>query len=132
MKRRAFGAAAVATVLVGASAATALGGTSQSSRSVSIRLAGNPPNFSFRGVPEAIDAGRVTFRFRNTSPNGVSHNFRVVRTLGGGNRFSSRTLQSGRSEAKSVNLTRGTYVALCTIGNGFHAANGMLVAFTVE
>jgi hypothetical protein len=132
MKRRAFGAVALATVLVGASAATALGGTSQSSRSVSIRLAGNPPNFSFRGVPQAIDAGRVSFRFRNTSPDGVSHNFRVVRTLGGGRRFASRTLQSGQSETRTVNLTKGTYIALCTIGNGFHASNGMLVAFTVE
>jgi hypothetical protein len=132
MKRTALGAAVLATVLAGAGAATALGGTSQSSDSVSIRLAGTPPNFSFRGVPETLEAGRTTFRFRNTSPDGVAHNFRVVRTLGGGRRFNSRTLQAGQSQTKSVRLTRGTYIALCTIGNGFHAQNGMLVAFTVE
>jgi hypothetical protein len=99
---------------------------------VNIRLAGTPPNFSFRGVPETLDAGRTTFRFRNTSPGSAAHNFRVVRTLGGGRRFASRTLQPGQTEEKSVNLTKGTYIALCTIGDGFHAQAGMLVAFTVE
>jgi hypothetical protein len=131
MRRRAIGAAALATALIGASAATALGGTSQSGDTVSIRLAGTPPNFSFRGVPETLDAGRTTFSFRNTSES-APHNFRVVRTLGGGRRFNSRTLQAGERQEKSVNLTKGTYIALCTIGNGFHAQAGMLVAFTVE
>ncbi len=119
-------------MIVGAGAATALGGTSQSDESVSIRLSGSPPNFAFRGVPKTIDAGRTTFRFRNTSQGQIRHNFRVVRNLGGGRRFASKTLAAGESESKTVNLTPGTYVALCTIGDGFHAANGMLVAFTVE
>lgn len=132
MGRRAIGAAALATALVGASAATALGGTSQSGEAVSIRLAGTPPNFSFRNVPETLDAGRTTFRFRNTSPGDVPHNFRVVRTLGGGRKFNSRTLLPGQTQEKSVRLTKGTYIALCTIGDGFHAQAGMLVAFTVE
>ncbi len=132
MRGKALAAAGLATVIAGAGAATALGGTSQSGDPVSIRLAGSPPNFSFRGVPDTIDAGRTTFRFRNTSQGQIRHNFRVVRTLGGGRRFASKTLAAGESQSKTANLTAGTYVALCTIGDGFHAANGMLVAFTVE
>jgi len=132
MKRRAGVVAAVATVLAGTVATTASGGTSQSSERVTIGMAGSPPNFRFTGVSKTMEAGRVTFRFRNTSRQGIRHNFTIVDTLGGGRAFRSRTLDGGQSETKSVNLTAGTYIALCTIGDGFHAANGMLRAFTVE
>jgi hypothetical protein len=97
-------------------------------------MGGAPPNFTFKGVPKSIKAGTVKFTFKNTStkPSGVQHNFTVVATLGGGKKFKSATLASGKSQTLSVNLTAGTYIAVCTVGNGFHAANHMTTAFQVQ
>jgi len=134
MRRRALAAISLAAVLAGAFAVTAVGRTAQSSNGVSVNMTGAPPNFRFTGVPKTINAGTVQFRFRNSStqPAGVRHNFTVVRTFGQARAFHSRTLTSGQTQTLSVNLRPGVYVAICTIGNGFHAANRMLTAFTVQ
>jgi uncharacterized cupredoxin-like copper-binding protein len=134
MKRRALAVTSLAAVLAVAFAVTAMGRTAQSSSSVSVNMGGAPPNFSFKGVPAQLKAGTVKFTFKNTStkPTGVQHNFTVVRTFGQAKAFKSQTLASGKSQSLNVNLKPGTYVAICTIGNGFHAANRMVTAFTVQ
>jgi uncharacterized cupredoxin-like copper-binding protein len=136
MKRRAFAVLALAALLVGAFAATAaFGRGDQASRSVTIRMGGSPTTgFKFQGVPKnnQLSAGTVRFTYRNTSTGQIQHNFTVVRTYGQARRFASPTLAPGRSASRNVNLRAGTYVALCTVFNGGHAANGMLVAFQVK
>ena len=133
MKRRAFAVVALAAMLVGVLAVTAFGQGDQASRSVTIRMSGNQnTGFRFQGLPNNLSAGTVRFTFRNTSTGPIQHNFTVVRTFGGARRFASPTVAAGRSATRSVNLRAGTYVALCTVFNGGHAANGMLVAFQVR
>jgi uncharacterized cupredoxin-like copper-binding protein len=133
MKRRAFAVLALAAVLVGVFAVSAIGRGDQASRSVTIRMSGNPNSgFRFTGVPRNLSAGTVRFTFRNTSAAPIQHNFTVVRTFGQARRFASPTIAPGQSATRSVNLRPGTYVALCTVFNGGHAANGMLVAFQVR
>ncbi|MEA2318019.1 MAG: hypothetical protein QOD44_2208 [Solirubrobacteraceae bacterium] len=134
MRRRALAAISLAAVLAVGFAVTAVGRTAQSSSSVKINMTGAPPNFQFTGVPRQIKAGTVKFTFRNTStqPSGVQHNFTVVKTFGQAKAFKSASLASGKSQTLSVNLKPGTYVAICTIGNGFHAANRMTTAFVVQ
>jgi hypothetical protein len=133
MRRRAFAVLALAAMLVGVLAVTAFGRGDQASRSVTIRMGGSPNSgFFFRGVPRDLSAGTVRFTFRNTSTGQIQHNFTVVRTFGQARRFASPTVAAGQSATRSVNLRAGTYVALCTVFNGGHAANGMLVAFRVR
>jgi hypothetical protein len=95
-------------------------------------MGGAPPNFRFSGVTEQVAKGSVKFTFRNTSSGQVQHNFTVVSTLGGGKRFKSSTLAAGKSQTVTENLTAGTYIAVCTVGNGFHAAHHMVTAFQVQ
>ena len=133
MKRRAFAVLALAAVLGGVFAVSAIGRGDQASRSVTIRMGGDQNRgFRFAGVPRNLSAGRVRFTYRNTSSGPIRHNFTVVRTFGQARRFASPTLAAGRSTTRAVNLRPGTYVALCTVFNGGHAANGMLVAFQVR
>jgi uncharacterized cupredoxin-like copper-binding protein len=133
MKRRAFAGLALAGVLAGVLAVTAFARTSQSAGPVTIGMSGDlKTGFKFSGVPKNLKAGRVRFTFRNTS-TGIKHNFTVVKTFGGGGPdFTSHTVQGGQSRSATVNLKAGTYIALCTVFNGGHAANGMLVAFQVK
>jgi hypothetical protein len=132
MKRRAFAVLALAAMLVGVLAVTALGRGDQSSNRVTVRMGGAPPNFTFAGVPEQIKKGTVRFTFRNTSSGQVQHNFTVIRTYGGARAFKSNTLAAGKSQSLNVNLRAGTYIAICTVGNGFHAAHRMVTAFQVQ
>ena len=133
MKRRIFAVLALAAMLVGVLAVTALGRGNQAARSVTIRMSGNPNSgFRFQGVPRNLTAGTVRFTFRNTSTGQIAHNFTVVRTFGRARRFASPTVAAGQSATRSINLRAGTYVALCTVFSGGHAANGMLVAFQVR
>jgi plastocyanin len=85
--------------------------------------------FRFVGVPSNLRSGRTTFTFRNTGQN--PHNFTVVAALGGGRSFRSATVAPGSSQRETVNLRAGTYLAICTVGNGFHLERGMLKVFTV-
>jgi uncharacterized cupredoxin-like copper-binding protein len=133
MKRKALAVAALAAVLIVAVAVSAFAATSQSSSSATIRMGGSPTTgFKFAGVPKNLKAGTVKMTFRNTSSGQIQHNFTVVKTFGGARPFKSATVAPGKSQSTTVNLRAGTYVALCTVFNGGHAANGMLVAFQVK
>jgi uncharacterized cupredoxin-like copper-binding protein len=133
MKRRAIAVLALAAVLIVAVAVTAFGRTSQSTASATIAMSGDQnTGFKFTGVPKNLKAGSVKFTFRNTSPAQIKHNFTVVKTFGGAKAFTSHTVAGGKTRTATINLRKGTYVALCTVFNGGHAANGMLVAFQVQ
>jgi uncharacterized cupredoxin-like copper-binding protein len=132
MKRRAVVVLPLAAVLIVALAVTAFGRTSQSTASATIGMSGDQnTGFKFTGVPTNLKAGKVKFTFRNTS-TGIKHNFTVVKTFGGAKPFTSHTVQGGKSRTATITLRKGTYVALCTVFNGGHAAHGMLVAFQVQ
>jgi hypothetical protein len=133
MKRKASAVLALAASLVGVLAVTALGRGDQAATSANINMRGAPPNFSFQGVPTDFRAGTVRFTVRNTSRGQIRHNFIVYRLSG--NRmtrvFGSRTLAAGGRQTLSRNLRAGTYVAICSVGQGFHAAHRMTTAFQV-
>ena len=76
-----------------------------------------------------LKAGKTAFTFRNRGQ--FPHNFTVVATLGGGKAFKTATIQPGKTLQKSVNLKPGAYVAVCTVFNGGHLAQGMEKTFTV-
>ena len=135
--RKAFAVLAIAGVLTGVLAVTALGRGSQAATSASINMTGGPPNFRFQGVPKDLKAGTVRFTVRNTStrPNGVLHNFTVLKVGSNGAAtkvFASRTLPSGGRQTLSRRLSAGTYIAICTVGNGFHVAHRMVSGFQVQ
>ena len=132
MKRRAIVVLPLAAVLIVALAVTAFGRTSQSTASATIGMSGDlKSGFKFTGVPKNLKAGKVKFTFRNTS-TGIKHNFTVVKTFGAAKAFTSHTIAGGKSRTATITLGKGTYVALCTVFNGGHAAHGMLVAFQVQ
>jgi uncharacterized cupredoxin-like copper-binding protein len=134
MKRRAVAALALAAVLVGTSAVSAVGRPSQSTSTVRVTMSGNQnAGFRFAGVPRSINDGRVTFRFRNTSAAPIQHNFTVVRTFGRARAFRSGNVAPGATRTLTVgNLRPGIYVAVCTVFNGQHALNGMISTFQVQ
>jgi plastocyanin len=125
MRRRAVVMAVLAAAAAAVHASSALGGTDQAPRRQTITMR----EFRFVGVPSNLRSGRTTFTFRNTGQN--PHNFTVVAALGGGRIFRSATVAPGNSQRKTVNLRAGTYLAICTVGNGFHLERGMLKVFTV-
>ena len=64
-----------------------------------------------------------------SSAKGTSN--RNAATTAGGSKFGSITLDPGKKQRKTVNLRAGSYIAVCTVFNGAHAAAGMFVNFTV-
>jgi plastocyanin len=134
MKRKAFAVLALAALLTGVFAVSALGRGDQAATSANVNMTGAPPNFSFRGVPTDVRAGTVRFTVRNTSTGQVQHNFTVFRNAGSRwvRTFASRTLAAGGRQSFSRRLTAGTYIAVCTVNNGFHAAHRMVSAFQVQ
>jgi hypothetical protein len=141
MKRKAFAVLALAALLVGAFAVTALGRGDQASpaTSATVNMSGAPPNFRFSSIPQTFKAGTVRFSLRNTSSGQVRHNFVVYRVTGQSpasvrmvRSFASRDLAAGQRQTLSRNVRAGFYVAICTIGNGFHAANRMTTSFQAQ
>jgi plastocyanin len=128
MHRRAVAVAAVAVALpagyAGIAAAQGGGDRAQGGDRVTIRMS----EFRFR-MPSNLDAGRTTIVFRNTGD--FPHNFTVVSALGGARAFRSRTVQGGNRARRTLRLRPGSYVAVCTVFNGFHQARGMVKRFTV-
>ncbi|HWT26142.1 MAG TPA: hypothetical protein VN213_21725 [Solirubrobacteraceae bacterium] len=120
MHRRAVAVAAVAILVPAAFA----GAASAQEDSVRIRMT----EFAFR-MPDNLDAGRTRITFRNAGE--FQHNFTVVSALGGGRAFRSATIEGGRTQSKTVSLRPGAYVAVCTVFNGGHLAQGMHTTFTV-
>jgi hypothetical protein len=139
MRRKAFAVLALAALLVAVFAVTALGRGDQAASSATVNMSGAPPNFRFSNIPQTFEAGTVRFSLRNTSSGQIRHNFTVYRMTGNSpsslrmsRSFASRDLTPGQRQTLSRNMRAGFYVAICTIGNGFHAANRMTTAFQVE
>jgi hypothetical protein len=141
MKRKGTAVLALAALLVGVFAVTALGRGDQASpaTSATVNMSGAPPNFKFSRIPQTFKAGTVRFSLKNTSSGQVRHNFTVYRINGQSpaslrlsRSFASRDLTAGRTQTLSRRMNAGFYVAVCTIGNGFHAANRMTTAFQVQ
>ena len=81
------------------------------------------------GKASRLKAGKTTFTFKNAGK--FAHNFTIVRTSPGATKFHSKTIPAGKSETLSVNLKPGSYLAVCTLFNGFHQAAGMVRSFSV-
>jgi uncharacterized cupredoxin-like copper-binding protein len=81
------------------------------------------------GRPSVLAGGRTTFEFENRGQ--FPHNFTIVKASSGGSVFRSGDLQPGKSKRLVVNLKPGAYVAVCTVFNGAHWAEGMIKVFTV-
>lgn len=125
MKRRLAlltGVAAIAAVVVTSLSLAARGGEEQQGLNVTLR------DFKFVGVPNNLDPGQVDFSFTNRGKQ--SHNF-TISYVAQGRKFKSRTLAAGKTQELSVNLRPGSYVAVCTVFNGYHLSRGMVKRFTV-
>jgi len=122
MHRRAVAVAAVAIALPVSYAGIAAAQTGNAAQTVRMK------EFSFT-MRSNLKAGKTPFTFRNGGQ--FPHNFTVVETLGGGKAFKTATIQPGKQLQKSVNLKPGVYVAVCTVFNGGHLAQGMEKTFTV-
>jgi uncharacterized cupredoxin-like copper-binding protein len=81
------------------------------------------------GKASVLKPGKTKFTFKNAGK--FAHNFTIVRTSPGATKFHSSTIAAGKSQTLSVNLKPGSYVAVCTLFNGFHQAAGMVKPFSV-
>jgi len=122
MHRRVVAVAAVAIAIPVSYAGIAAAETQNAAQNVGLR------EFAFT-MRNNLKAGKTAFTFRNRGQ--FPHNFTVVATLGGGKAFKTATIQPGKTLQKSVNLKPGAYVAVCTVFNGGHLAQGMEKTFTV-
>src|SRR4051794_8307484 len=113
-------AGGVATFAVAGSSAQQ-GGTAQSAQNGSVRLS----EFNI-GMPTRLKAGQTTFKFWDAGS--FSHNFTIV---AGPDKFGSANFNKGQTGTLSRDLKPGAYLAICTIRNGGHMRDGMVVTFTV-
>jgi hypothetical protein len=81
------------------------------------------------GEASALKPGKTRFVFNNQGE--FPHNFTILYRSQGGSKFRSVTLDGGKKQRKTINLRAGSYIAVCTVFNGAHAAAGMFVNFTV-
>lgn len=81
------------------------------------------------GEPSVLPGGKTRFVFNNKGE--FPHNFTIIYRSAGGSKFRSVDLQPGKKQRRTINLRPGSYLAVCTIGNGLHAASGMFINFTV-
>jgi iron uptake system component EfeO len=126
MKHRAVLAGVVAVLVAGVLASGALGGTRQGSTGkVSITL----KEFSIGAKSSKLQAGKTTFSVKNSGA--FPHNFTIVAATPGDPKPKSKTLQKGQSDTVTATLKPGAYLAICTVGNGFHFSKGMVKSFTV-
>jgi plastocyanin len=124
MKHRVLALAVLAAAPAAVYATAAPAKTAQAGGTATIELR----EFSFKG-PASLPAGQTKLTFRNRGQ--FPHNFTVTTALGGGKAFKSKTLEKGKRQVLNVNLKPGAYVAVCTIFNGGHLAQGMVKRFTV-
>ena len=126
MKRRGLFLVCMVAALVAASVGNASGQGAQTARVVM-------DDFRF-GLPNggSLPEGRTRITFVNRGE--FQHNFTIVATsedATGRRAITSRTLEGGQRQRKTVNLRPGAYVAVCTVFNGGHIAQGMVTEFTV-
>ncbi|MGI9658279.1 MAG: hypothetical protein ACR2OD_05175 [Gaiellaceae bacterium] len=81
------------------------------------------------GVASKLKAGKTRFVFNNKGE--FPHNFTILYKSEGGSDFESATLNGGKKQRRTIDLRAGSYIAVCTVGNGAHAAAGMFINFTV-
>jgi plastocyanin len=114
---------AIVAVLVfaigGSSAKTAR--TAQASKTYNFRLS----EFNIGG-PTRLQAGQTTLKFWDAGR--FQHNFTVV---AGPDTFGTKTFNANETGSLSRDLKPGAYLAICTVRNGGHMANGMVLSFTV-
>jgi|SRR3954447_5126496 plastocyanin len=125
MNGRILAASLVAAGGVAAFAATGTlaqqGGSAQAAQNVSVRLS----EFNI-GMPTRLKAGQTTIKFWNAGSFG--HNFTIV---AGPDTFGSKTFTKNQTGTLARNLKPGAYLAVCTVRNGGHMRDGMVVSFTV-
>lgn len=97
------------------------GGAAQAAQNVSVRLS----EFNI-GMPTRLKAGQTTFKFWDAGS--FSHNFTVV---AGPDKFGTANFNKNQTGTLSRNLKPGAYLAICTVRNGGHMRDGMVVSFTV-
>ena len=122
MHRRAVAVAAVALALPVSYAGIAAAQTGSAAENVRLK------EFSFT-MRSNLKAGKTPITFVNRGQ--FPHNFTVVAALGGAKKFKTGNIQPGKQLKKTVNLKPGVYVAVCTVFNGGHLAQGMEKTFTV-
>ena len=81
------------------------------------------------GQASKLKPGKARFVFNNRGE--LPHNFKIIYRSEGGSEFESVTLDGGKKQRKTIDLRAGSYIAVCTVGNGAHAAAGMFINFTV-
>ncbi len=94
------------------------------------KFAGSKLKSAGFGEASILKPGRTRFVFNNKL-GGFDHNFTISYRSEGAKKFASRTLAPGKKQRKTINLRAGSYVAVCTVFNGFHASQGMVISFTV-
>ena len=119
---------ALLTALAGIAAAT-LAGVSLAARSdegkrVNVTL----KEYRILGAPASLKPGETEFYFANKGK--FPHNFTIVYTAQG-KKFASQTLKPGTTQELKLDLQPGSYIAICTVFNGFHASQGMVHRLTV-
>jgi plastocyanin len=122
-------AAALPTLTAGASSRASKGGQSAAVTLKEYSISGKLLKPAVFGKASVLKAGKTTFTFKNAGK--FAHNFTIVRTSPGATKFHSASIAAGKSQTLSVNLKPGSYVAVCTLFNGFHQAAGMVRAFSV-
>jgi hypothetical protein len=124
MNRRLAWVTAFALVTAGVSTSLSLAGRGEEGKRVDVTLR----DFRFVG-PSKVQAGPTEFYFANKGK--VPHNYTIIYTSTGATKFKSQTIQPGKTQELEVNLKPGSYLAICTVFNGFHVAQGMVRRFTV-
>ena len=115
----ALGAAGLLAFVISGSSAQQGGGGGQ--QTMSIRMS----EFNF-GTTTRLQPGRVSIRVWNAGRN--PHNFTIIE---GPRKFASQTLQRNQTQNFEATLTPGAYLAICTVRNGGHMVNGMVITFNV-
>ncbi len=112
-------------------------------------------DFAFEGIPDELDAGRVSIEFTNETEQAEPHEMVLMKRLDGADESVTELLEmpeeelfgkvapaavayaddAGGTNVALVDLEPGAYIAICMIptdGDGPpHAANGMVDEFTV-
>jgi plastocyanin len=124
MRRRTIALTVAAVCAAGAFSGYALarGGGEPTAATITMR------EFRFGNVQRNYEPGRYTFTFRNNGE--FPHNFTIV-YVAQGRKFRSGDIDGGASKTITVNLRPGSYLAVCTVFNGYHLSQGMLRRFTV-
>jgi hypothetical protein len=81
------------------------------------------------GEASKLKPGKTRFVFNNKGM--FPHNFTIIYLSDGATQFNSATLNGGKKQRRTINLKTGSYLAVCTVGNGAHSAAGMFINFTV-